>query len=31
VLLDLEKRKATPIPEDIRAAAAQLMADQVKS
>jgi len=31
VLLDLEKRKATPIPDDIRAAAAQLMADQVKS
>jgi acyl-CoA thioester hydrolase len=31
VLLDLETRKATPIPDDIRAAAAQLMADKVKS
>ena len=31
VLLHLETRKATPIPDDIRAAAAQLMADKVKS
>ena len=31
VLLDLEKRKSVPIPDDIRAAAAQLIADQVKS
>ena len=31
VLLDLEKRKATSIPDDIRAAATQLIADQVKS
>ena len=31
VLLDLEKRKATLIPNDIRAAATQLMTDQVKS
>jgi acyl-CoA thioester hydrolase len=31
VLLDLEKRKATLIPDDIRAAATQLMTDQVKS
>jgi acyl-CoA thioester hydrolase len=31
VLLDLEKRKATSIPDDIRAAAAQLITDQVKS
>jgi acyl-CoA thioesterase FadM len=31
VLLDLEKRKATSVPDDIRAAAAQLIADQVKS
>src|SRR5262245_14861309 len=30
VLLDLEKRKAATIPEDIRAAAAELMADQIK-
>ena len=31
VLLDLEKRKASSIPDDIRAAATQLMTDQVKS
>jgi acyl-CoA thioester hydrolase len=31
VLLDLEKRQATSIPDDIRAAAAQLIAEQVKS
>jgi acyl-CoA thioester hydrolase len=31
VLLDLEKRKATAILDDIRTAAAQLMEDEVKS
>jgi acyl-CoA thioester hydrolase len=31
VLLDLETRKAASIPDDIRAAAAQLIADQAKS
>ena len=31
VLLDLEKRKATSIPDDIRKAAAHLMAEQAKS
>ena len=31
VLLDLEKRKATSIPDDIRTVATQLMTDQVKS
>jgi acyl-CoA thioester hydrolase len=31
VLLDLQKRQATSIPDDIRAAAAQLIAEQVKS
>jgi acyl-CoA thioester hydrolase len=31
VLLDLEKRKAISIPDDIRATAAQLIAEQVKS
>ena len=31
VPLDLEKRKATSIPDDIRTAATQSMTDQVKS
>jgi len=31
VLLDLEKRKATSIPDDIRAAATQLIAGQGKA
>jgi acyl-CoA thioesterase FadM len=30
VLLDLEKRKAITIPDDIRAAATQLIANEVK-